>query len=423
MKIKFSLLSFLFVSIQSFAQYQWSEIGAFDGPVNALEVHENKIFAGGYFDVVNGNTSNFSAIYENNAFTYNGNSLTGIGIQGFAVYNDTLWSANVMYFGSSYGIAKWDGNTWIDGGNNYSIGFFGAYANDTVLYLGGFNGKIIKKTGTAQWVELPPTAATNDEIKDLTIFNDQLVMAGDFVSSAGTTLNYVGTYNGNSWDAFGSGLDSIAWCTTVYNNELYVGGEFLNAGGNGAKFIAKWNGTTWSDVGGSVTGSGSAGIRDMLVYNNKLYVAGDFDEIGGVAANGIAYWDGSIWSSMDFPANYSYPHCIEILDNYLYAGTYEGWTLQDTSHLLKAPISLASIDEADISLNVFPNPTYNSIQIQSGSNLEWIKIIDQQGKILIDEKVNQQEVLKYDISYLAKGIYFIQCQTQKGLKTVKIVKK
>src|ERR1035441_9626759 len=61
--------------------------------------------------------------------------------------------------------------------------------------------------------------------------------------------NHIAKWNGSSWTALGSGMNSNVWALAVSGSDLYAGGEFTAAGGSAANYIAKWNGSSWTALG------------------------------------------------------------------------------------------------------------------------------------------------------------------------------
>ena len=149
-----------------------------------------------------------------------------------------------------------------------------------------------------------------------TIYNGNLIVAGQFDTAGGVPAANIAQWNGTSWSALGVGIKlrgrqfnttgGIVHGLAVYNGELYASGAFDTAGGAPAANIAKWNGTTWAPVGSGIqpytvigpfdTVSNQAG--SMAVYNNELYVSGDFTTAGGIMSNNIARWNGNSWSAV-----------------------------------------------------------------------------------------------------------------------------
>ncbi|MCK6649741.1 MAG: T9SS type A sorting domain-containing protein, partial [Bacteroidia bacterium] len=67
-------------------------------------------------------------------------------------------------------------------------------------------------------------------------------------------------------------------------------------------------------------------------------------------------------------------------------------------------------------LNVYPNPSYNTITITVSEPIQ-IKIINMLGEVVLEKQVQNNSVI--DINDLSNGIYFIQ--TKEGYST-KLIK-
>jgi hypothetical protein len=132
-------------------------------------------------------------------------------------------------------------------------------------------------------------SGTNGKINAVTVFNGQLIAAGEFNSPA----TNIARWNGNSWTALGSGLNGVVHALTVFNNNLIAVGAFNNAGNN----VAQWNGTSWSSLG--------LGTNDTVfaatVYNNTLRIGGKFTTAGGLNCNRVSFWNGTQWGTMGTP--------------------------------------------------------------------------------------------------------------------------
>lgn len=76
---------------------------------------------------------------------------------------------------------------------------------------------------------------------------------------------------------------------TVHNTDLYAGGYFTNAGGVAASRVAKWDGSSWSALGSGI----NSWVYALTSHNGDLYAGGSFTIAGGVSAVYVARWDGS----------------------------------------------------------------------------------------------------------------------------------
>lgn len=169
----------------------------------------------------------------------------------------------------------------------------------SLLLLAGFFSSCEKYTYTP--LLQPPPAGYYDEINIGTVYNGNLIVAGNFTALFGSA-NYIAQWNGSSWQGLGSGLSSYyppgVAAFTIYNNNLIVAGQFTNAGGQTVNNITSWNGTSWQSLGNGIpTGFSSpyASISALTVYNGNLIAGGTFEVAG---SNCIAQWNGSSWTSI-----------------------------------------------------------------------------------------------------------------------------
>ncbi|AXG71161.1 calx-beta domain protein [Kordia sp. SMS9] len=77
--------------------------------------------------------------------------------------------------------------------------------------------------------------------------------------------------------------------------------------------------------------------------------------------------------------------------------------------------------DVETSMNIYPNPTKNTIHIEATHTIQNIEIYDVQGRLLAKESYTTQNVT-LNLSNQAKGIYFVKIKTAKGVKTQKVVK-
>ena len=76
----------------------------------------------------------------------------------------------------------------------------------------------------------------------------------------------------------------------------------------------------------------------------------------------------------------------------------------------------------DSSLQIYPNPAQDFLNVNSENTITSIQLYDSQGRLLTTKVANDtSEIL--DISTYAKGIYFVSVMTSVGKETQKIIKK
>lgn len=114
------------------------------------------------------------------------------------------------------------------------------------------------------------------------------------------TVNRIAKWNGSSWSALGSGMDSQVGALATSSTDLYAGGSFVRATNNGGvavtvNRIAKWNGSNWAALG---SGMDIGGVTALAVSGGDVYAGGTFYNAGGIPARCIAKWDGNAWSPL-----------------------------------------------------------------------------------------------------------------------------
>ena len=170
------------------------------------------------------------------------------------------------------------------------------------------------------------------------------------IGRATSNVSQVAVWNGEAWEALGTGVNGIVRALAVVDGALYVGGTFTVAGGQSATNVARWQGDAWSALGAGVPGDGvvaltpadgavlagqtyevSAGYRPVRILRwtgtawepmdqeftgqerNRVsallptasgFVAGGyFREVDGAAMDSLAIWDGSRWHSLELGLN------------------------------------------------------------------------------------------------------------------------
>jgi hypothetical protein len=180
-----------------------------------------------------------------------------------------------------------------------------------------YNKSIINIMSTSQWFNMG--TGFDNVIKSITNINNDIYVCGDFSTAPPSTIvNRIAKWNGVSWSALGSGVNSNCFKILSSGNILYLTGNFTTAGGISANYIAKWDGSSWSALGVGLSGSGQS---LAVASNNNLYVGGNFIRAGGNVVNRVAMWNGSTWSGLGTGMNNTTVHALAIgLDGTLYAG-------------------------------------------------------------------------------------------------------
>ncbi len=315
----------------------WSALGSgmdYNAQVNALTVFDDgggpALYAGGSFTSAGG-------VSASNIAKWDGSSWSSLdsGMDSFvftlAVFDDGGGSA--LYAGGLFTIAggvpanyiaKWDGSSWsaLGSGMNsavYTLTVFddgggpALYAGGAFTSAGGVAANHIAKWDGASWAFLGGTSfeinGVNRDALALAVFDDgggpALYAGGSFTTAGGMAVKHIAKWNGSSWSALGSGMNTTPTTVealSVFDDgggpALFAGGSFEGAGGLVANEIAKWDGSSWSTLGSGI----NDGVRALAVFDDgegpALYAGGDFAAAGGVAADHIAKWDGASWAPL-----------------------------------------------------------------------------------------------------------------------------
>jgi hypothetical protein len=151
------------------------------------------------------------------------------------------------------------------------------------------------------------------EVLAMTKFNNELIVAGYFLSAGILPVNNIARWNGNQWLAMDDGLSygvRALYGDTV-NNVLYAGGSFSYSGTTFTNHIAQWNGSSWQPVGNGLVDP----VFSLTMYKGKLY-AGTTSVTGN---SSLWFWDGTQWSDVHpYPKDYVYN--LQVYQNHMYLG-------------------------------------------------------------------------------------------------------
>jgi hypothetical protein len=176
----------------------------------------------------------------------------------------------------------------------------------------------------ANWISMNPSIPGADSWISAAVVDDSgsLYIGGSFTVVGDVVANYIAKWNGSSWSALGSGLNSIVYALAVSGSDVYAGGLFTTAGGSAATNIAKWNGSSWSALGTGMDGAYSHPVYALAASGSNVYAGGYFTTAGGSAATNIAKWNGSSWSALGSGINYYYVFALAVSGSDLYAAGF-----------------------------------------------------------------------------------------------------
>ena len=245
-------------------------------------------------------------------------------------------------------------------------------------------------------------------------------------SSLNSNYIYAGTSDGNVWRSLDDGntWDSLQmtlpyrYVTSVHSSPNVLNNVYVtHSGYRYNQYIPHIhksinNGTSWIDISGDLP---QAGINDMVVLpgnENILFVATDI---------GVYYTinSGINWMRLgnNMPIMVIWDLEYNPNTNKLIAGTYARGiqTIDVTSLMTSVGIKNTTLIQSSVS--IFPNPAVNEINIKASEKIKTISIIDQQGKVITNTTTQ-----KINIENLARGVYNIVIETEKGKITKRFIK-
>jgi len=446
-----SHFTFCFLLFVTNANCQWITVcNTGNGFVDNFENFNGELYATGFFNTICGTSCNYVA-------KYNGNTWQSVG-NGFPNSGHYLSTIDSILYGVAY------------------------QPNIDSNWLYQFDGTNFNKFGEGTYLTTAVTgfSQTNNLYKIIK-YDSSIIVSGEFDRVGSKRISGVMKWSGTQWDSLGSGISGHNTLSTypypimyphdmcIFNNDLIIGGEFEFAGGQIARSVARWDGTAWHPMGQGF----NEAVYGLCVYNGELYAGGDFTMSGTTPLTYIAKWDGTNWVAPGFslfyinPNNYTFIHTLKVLYNKLIIsggfdraviGTdtlqcqavvaYDGATIDTLrggivgneaeavagySGLLFAgggPTNTQSyIASYDLSsavqeihnratVNVFPNPTTSEIQITCDKTINEINVNNIVGQIIYTAKPKEKNTsFKLDIN----GIYFVTISSDKQTTTRKII--
>ena len=274
-----------------------------NGTVTALTVYGKDLIAGGYFTTMDGLNAPGIARWDGHRW-HRMASGTNSTVQALATYNSDLYAGG--RFTQAGGlpvnyIARWDGAIWWDVGGGVGNGspteIRALAVYDSLLVVTGVFqsagplsnvGSVAGWNGTT-WVRLgsglravDPWGVPYDPIgKAAEVFQDELVIGGDFTEAGGVKVPNIAQWNGSTWDSLGNPLSRVH-ALKVFEGDLFAGGWVRVP-----EHVGRWDGLSWTSMGAGV---GPSWVECLATYNGSLYVGGNIQTAGALSSLHIARW-------------------------------------------------------------------------------------------------------------------------------------
>lgn len=299
-----------------------------NGPVYALAMVGTDLYVGGAFTLAGGVPATNIAKWDGTNWTALAGGGTNAPVRALAVGGTDLYiGGDFTTAGGAPAnhVAKWDGTTWgalglgINGpvhalavlGTGPDVfaggGFVNAGGGMPLSNVGHWNGSAWLLMGTPA----PGTHGTNDTVRALTFFQNDLYVGGDFTAAAsvpGTIHLARWTLGINTWSALAGGpVGATVRALAANPGALYVGGDFVTGGGPASDYASSWAGGIWSPMqSGGVSVNARVRSLTMNSFGTALVAGGDFTVAGTGAAEHVAVWS-SGWSPLRAPSAMNLP--------------------------------------------------------------------------------------------------------------------
>lgn len=442
------LLLFLFIFGYSQINAQWANFctGNTDGFVVDFARYNNNIYCTGFFHNVCDAEAEFVASWDgsnwnstDNTFNQEGHAIDSI--------NGLLYASLYKFTTDSNYVYTYNGSTWSTVGNgvfqnNPGPGF---PKNATIYDIIEYDGKVIAcgdfdiagdivVNGIMQWdgttwlplgeglTEFIPGLPSILYPHNMTIFDGDLIVVGNFYKAGGTIVNGIASWDGTTWHALGEGFNNSAYAVCVYDGELYAGGEFTMSGTTPLGRIAKWNGVSWENPGFEIAYSVTAlheFVHTLKTIDGKLYITGGFDQliIDGVTtdAGSILSFDGTSIDTLaggvegEIEAITAYENGILVAGNFSAAG---GVPAENFAVYQYPDIPVK--DYAFTKILIYPNPTHDRffVELQKGIQVDII-VSDMRGNIIYTQPAFNSATI--NMPGFAAGCYVIKVKNAENV--------
>jgi hypothetical protein len=356
--------------------------GGLNGSVRALALDSTTglLYAGGSFTSSTvGMSCNGIAVYMNGVSGWEWTDLAG-GVNG--IVNCLLFHNNKLYAGGEFtmagsvavlNIACYDfaSQQWQSLGTlDSSVNALAVYNN--VLYAGGkFTGYVSRWTGS-QWQDVSQGFLYGEGARALEVWNNTLVIGGNFELATGALRRHVATFDGNYMGTLGFGTPTPVNDFEVLNDTLYAGCDLVNNTDSCA--IARLDNFDWNVLLKPFTGmdmlTGNA-VLHLDAYNDVLICSGDFAASSSMiyGQNLIAcfYQAGQFTFSPMVVIDSAIRTSLQVGNDLIIGGDFTaamGDTLNHIARLTAFPSAILNPDVSSDNILAYPNPAKDRLYIR-----------------------------------------------------------
>ena len=289
----------------------WSDVGGFRGAVFALKADGANLYVGGSFTNAGGLIATNIARWNGSQWSALGDGLGdgGLGANGV----NALEVVNgVLYAGGAYSIsgtnnlpylARWTGSAWVALGpgvdnvvNSLATSGSDLYVAGNFTTAGGSPASRIAKWDGTNWSALGTGLSANAGC--VAAQGTNVFVSGSFTTAGGVSAVRVARWNGLAWSALSLGLSDVANKMAAQGTNLFVGGQFSAADNLIMGKVARWDGAAWSALSDRPNQGIGLFVQAVAADGTNTYAGGFFEGAGRVRTSRIARWDGTNWSAL-----------------------------------------------------------------------------------------------------------------------------
>ena len=449
---KFILLFIAFTFLISSANAQWVQLGAdMLGEAGTDAEFGNAVDFNHAGDImIGGANSNYAKVYkeENGVWTQLGNTLTGPVGEGYGWGVSINAAGDIIAVGEFGGAGKVHiyeliGNVWtavgspIEGGihNGYYDNFGYAVAlNDagdrvvaSSIYGNLGNGVESGFVNVYDLVngEWQQVGASIEGTAGGQHFGEKVEMNADGSRlvvgvNSGTTGAYVYEENNGNWQLLGQPIlsSNVAGIGTIYAPTIDKTGNtvaFLYYGNTSRTWVYSLVGNTWTPKGTEINLGGACSLNGD----------GSILAISNSNGNGNAWvyqFDNTDWTQIDAviageSGDYlGVSNCLNHAGDRLLVGAPGiGPSLTGATQVYEnnsIPVITGMADAPTANVSIYPVPATNALNILTTETIENMAVYAMDGKQVSSHAQNTKSI---DVSALAKGMYLLVVQTEKGM--------
>jgi hypothetical protein len=378
--------------VSGFAGWDWVGVGnGLNGKVNAMVFQNNKLYAGGDFTMAGGVSVSHVAVFDVISGQWQALGSLDSAVNALAFYNNELYAGG-RFTGM---LAKWDGTQWLDVTNSYVYG---------------------------------------QEIRTLEVFDNLLYIGGSFELPTGALRKNLMAFDGTQVILSGFGTPTPVNDLAVFNNRLYAACDFVE--GTDTCAVSMLDAGNWITVlkpGLSIPDFlDGEKLKCFLAVNQHLYAGGLFtaSSLMTYGTNLMELRVDSLDGTIDFldplmVSDSTVNTLFQWNNNLGFAGAFvsASATLNHIGVLTSVDVTGISKSAASLELNLYPNPTTESMQLTLGDAVKsfTLSVYDVNGKLIQAQTLGGNRHVM-ETAALSPGFYVLRCTYGSSVEVARFVK-